>query len=236
MTRLCSPRKPSARRTTACRHDTDTHARVTCTAADDSDTAGQTLTAAASLRGAIAAVLDGADVACVACAHHQQQPTSSDTTPRQQQHTTHRRSRRVTSACPSRCHLSRSEEGEATTQTETSHASSSAAAATAHTHRSRRGARRSHRGCSRRSDMCLRQQQHVSDATHDHAGEAATNGPQRPLTAAGPAVGAVAGAAACITPQRRTHSDGSSHDGSPHACRQRCHGCRPHRSGTTRAS
>jgi hypothetical protein len=72
-------------------------------------------------------------------------------------------------------------------------------AATAHTHHSRRGAGRSHRGCSRRSGTCLRQQQHVSHVTRDHADEAATNGPQRPLTAAGPAVGAAAGAAACTT-------------------------------------
>jgi hypothetical protein len=43
----------------------------------------------------------------------------------------------------------------------------------------------------------------VSHATRDHADEAATNGPQRPLTAAGPAAGAAAGAAACIT----RHSD-----------------------------
>jgi hypothetical protein len=39
--------------------------------------------------------------------------------------------------------------------------------------------------------------------TRDDAGEAATNGLQTPLTAVGPAVGAVAGAAACIT----HHSD-----------------------------
>jgi hypothetical protein len=38
------------------------------------------------------------------------------------------------------------------------------------------------------------------------------------------------------TPQRRTHSDGSSHDGSTHARRQRCHERRTHRSGTTHAS
>jgi hypothetical protein len=141
---------------------------------------------------------------CLACTHQQQQPTSADTTPRQQQRTTHRHSRRVTSACPRRCRLLRSEDGEATTQTETSHAaSSSAVAATAHTHRSRCSAGRSRRGRSRRSGQCLRQKQHVSHATHDHAGEAATNGPQRRLTAAGPGVGAAAGAAACIT----HHSD-----------------------------
>jgi hypothetical protein len=203
--RLSSPRKPSARRTPACRHDTDTHARVTCSAVGDSDAARQALTVAASLRGAIA-VVDDADVACLPCTHHQQQPTSADTTSRQQQRTTHRHSRRVTSACPRRCRLLRSEDIEATTQTETSHAaSSSAAAAIAHTHYTRRSAGRSRRGCSRpsRSGQCLRQQQHVSHATRDHAGEAATNGPQRPLTAAGPAVRAAAGAAACIT----HHSD-----------------------------
>jgi hypothetical protein len=66
----------------------------------------------------------------------------------------------------------------------------------AHTHRSRCGS------CPC-SVTCLRRQQHVSHATRDNAGEAATNGPQRPLTAAGPAVGAAAGAAACIT----HHSD-----------------------------
>jgi hypothetical protein len=203
MTRLCSPRKPSARRTRACRHDTDTHARVTWSATGDSDAARQALTVAASLRGAIA-VVDDADVACLACTHHQQQPTSADTTPRQQQRTTHRHSRRVTSACPRRRRLMQSEEGEATAQTETSHAaSSSAAAATPRTHRSRCSTDRSRRGCSRRSGTCLQQQQHVSHATRDQAGEAATNGPQRPLTAAGPAVGAAAGAAACIT----HHSD-----------------------------
>jgi hypothetical protein len=201
MTRLSSPRKPSARRTPACRHDTDTHARVTCSAAGDSDAARQALTTAASRSGAIA-VVDDADVACLACTHHQQQPTSADTTRRQQQRTTHRHSRRVTSACPRRCRLLRSEDGEATTQTETSHAaSSSAVAATAHTHRSRCSA-----GRSRRSGACLRQQQHVSNATRDHAGEAATNGLQRPLTAAGPAVGAAAGAAACITRHTDTNT------------------------------
>ncbi len=124
-----------------------------------------------------------------------------------QQRTTHRRSRRVTSACPRRCSLLRSEEGVATTQTETSHvASASAAAATAHTHRSRHSAGCSRRGCSRRSGTCLQQQQHVSHATCDDAGEAATNGQQTPLTAAGPAVGAAAGAAACTT----HHSDAST--------------------------
>jgi hypothetical protein len=149
----------------------------------------------------------------------------------------YRRSRRVTSACPRRCRLSRSEKEEATTQMETSHvASSSAAVATSHTHRSRRSAGRSRRGCSRCSDTCLRQAQHVSHATRDVAGEAATNGPQTPLTAAGPAVGAAAGAAACITPQRRTHSDGSSHDGSKRARRQRCNERRTHGSGTARTS
>jgi hypothetical protein len=93
--------------------------------------------------------------------------------------------------------------GEATAQTETSHvSSSSAAAATAHTHRSRRSAGRSRHGCSRRSGTCLRQQ-HVSHATRDHAGEAATNGPQRPLTATGAGVGAAARAGTCTT----HHSD-----------------------------
>ncbi len=100
-------------------------------------------------------------------------------------------------------------EGEATTQTETSQAaSSSPTAAIAHTHRSRRSAGCSRRECSHRSGTCLRQQQHVSHATRDHAGEAATNGPQRPLTAAGPAVGAAAGAAACITPVTAAHTTG----------------------------
>jgi hypothetical protein len=97
--------------------------------------------------------------------------------------------------------------GEATIQTETSHvASSSAAAAITHTHRSRRGARRSCSGCSRRSGTCLRQQQHVSHATRDHAGEAATNGLQTPLTATGPAVGAAAEAAACTTHHSDAHT------------------------------
>jgi hypothetical protein len=50
-----------------------------------------------------------------------------------------------------------------------------------------------------RSGTCLRQQQHASHTTRDHAGEAATNGPQRSLTTAGAGVGA----AACIT----HHSD-----------------------------
>jgi hypothetical protein len=109
--------------------------------------------------------------------------------------------------------------GEATAQTETSHrdaASSSPTAATAHTHRSRRGAGRSRCECSRRSRTCLRQQQHVSHATRDDTGEAATNGPQRPLTAAGPAVGAAAGAAACTTHHSDTRTVTAAHTTGQH--------------------
>jgi hypothetical protein len=100
-----------------------------------------------------------------------------------------------------------------TIQKETSHAASSSAAATAtaYTYRSRCSAGRRRRGCSRRSGMCLSQQQHVSHATSDNADEAATSGPQRPLTAAGPGVGAAAGASACTTHHRDARTVTAAH-------------------------
>jgi hypothetical protein len=204
MTRLCSPRKPSARRTSACRHDTDTHARVTCSAAGDSDNSAtgthrSGITARRCDRGggrcrrglprmhASPAATDVSRHDATTAAVHD----SPSQPPRHQR-------------LPSPVLPVVERGGEVTAQTETSHAaSSSPTAATAHTHRSRCSAGRSRRGRSRRSGTCLRHQQHVSHATRDHAGQAATNGPQRPLTAAGPAVGAAAGAAACIT----HHSD-----------------------------
>jgi hypothetical protein len=166
----------------------------------------QALTTAASRRGGIAAAGDGA----AACHAHngssRRQQTRCHSLLERQQCMTHRpsRSRRFTSACPRRWRL-----GGATRR---GHVASDPASpiseAGDHTHRRGHSAGRSHhgcsrRGCSRRSRTCLRQQQHVSHTTHDPAGEAATNGPQTPLTAAGLGVGAAAGAAACIT----HHSD-----------------------------
>jgi hypothetical protein len=176
MTRFSSPRKPSARRTRACRHDTDTHAGVTCSAAGDSDHSETD-----THRSGISARCDRGGGQCRrGLPRMHASPAAADVS-------SHDATTAAVHDSPSQSSLHQrlpspvspvaERGGEATTQTETSRAaSSSAAAATAYTHRSRRSAGCSRRGCSRRSGACLRQQQHDSNATCDHAGEAATNG------------------------------------------------------------